>query len=151
MLYPTSTSAAVSAPTGSTETQIEKGGEQKVCRNARGLWGGRAGCSALLCVGCLLLRAVWLQCCWSDCSEGTVGGTFSWWHSLIMKCGWKRGTVSPRGKDFWEKPQLFRLLLVLLTCRRQLASRPHVLSLWLVATFKACQGGPEHTLSNDLV
>lgn len=75
MLYPTSTSAAVSAPTGSTETQIEKGGEQKVCRNARGLWGGRAGCSALLCVGCLLLRAVWLQCCWSDCSEGTVGGT----------------------------------------------------------------------------
>lgn len=95
MLYPTSTSAAVSAPTGSTETQIEKGGEQKVCRNARGLWGGRAGCSALLCVGCLLLRAVWLQCCWSDCSEGTVGGTFSWWRSLIMKCGWKRGTVSP--------------------------------------------------------
>lgn len=86
--------------TGSTGTQVEEGGEQKVCRNARGLWGGRAGCSALLCVGCLLLRAVWLQCCWRDCSEGTVGGTFSWWHSLILNVGGREALSIHVGRIF---------------------------------------------------
>lgn len=42
------------------------------------------------------------------------------------------------------------LLLMLLIFHGQFASGPEVLNHWLMTTFKACQGGPEDSLSSAL-
>lgn len=126
-----------------------KGGGQKACRSASGLWGGRVSCSASLCVSCSLVWAARFRCWQRGCFERTM-----WWHpSLVefsIKHRQKRGSVDS-GEDYiFGEAWLIDLPLMLSTFHGRFVSGPEVLNCWLMTAFKACQGGPEHSLWSAL-